>query len=242
MRTTMTYLTMFRSLQKILTLVSVLMLLFVGTSSVFASAYYNNTNANRLINDKNRAAVEKAFGKDISKLSVSDIQKKQAELGLTNQDGKIGADTIAAAVESYNKQTSGGTTTTGDTASVDGKTPGSDSVHTKLADGPDSLSSTQFRFDPNSISPSTATYNSGDKEGTSGGNTVQLLRKIARFLLIAISTMAVLFIIVGGFLMAISGGDTDRSTKGRTIITYNIQALIISMLAYGIIQFVIWII
>lgn len=56
------------------------------------------------------------------------------------------------------------------------------------------------------------------------------------------STMTVLFVIVGGFLMAISGGDTDRSTKGRTIITYNIQALIISMLAYGIIQFVIWIV
>lgn len=108
-----------------------------------------------------------------------------------------------------------------------------------------SLANTQFKFDPNTLSPrdpSKGGYYGGDDEGTSDGNTVQLLRKIARLLLVIVSTGAVLFITYGGFLMAISGGDTDRSTKGRTIVTYNVQALIVAMLAYGIIQFVIWII
>ncbi len=99
-----------------------------------------------------------------------------------------------------------------------------------------------FKFDPNTFAPGSGPgYYNGDKEGTQGGNTVQMLRKVAQFLLVVVSTGAVIFITIGGFLMAISAGDSDRSTKGRTIITYNIQALVVALLAYGIIQFVIWI-
>lgn len=43
-------------------------------------------------------------------------------------------------------------------------------------------------------------------------------------------------------MMAISAGDSDRATKGRTIVTYNIQALVVAMFAYGIVQFVLWVV
>ena len=51
-----------------------------------------------------------------------------------------------------------------------------------------------------------------------------------------------LFIIVGGFFMATSAGDTEKANRGKTIITYNIIAVAIAMLSYGIMQFVIWLI
>ncbi len=68
------------------------------------------------------------------------------------------------------------------------------------------------------------------------------LYRIAQFLLVAVSTGAVLFIAIGGLLMATSGGDSERANKGKIIVTYNLMALGIAMLSYGIVQFVIWII
>ena len=111
--------------------------------------------------------------------------------------------------------------------------------------GPNSsvdLKSTNFTFDPNTLSPtSQGSYSNGKDEGTPRGNTIALLHKISQFLLVIVSTGAVLFIVVGGFVIMISAGDNDRATKGKNIVSYNIQALIIALLAYGVIQFVIWI-
>jgi hypothetical protein len=59
---------------------------------------------------------------------------------------------------------------------------------------------------------------------------------------VVVSTGAVLFTIVGGFFMATSAGDAEKANRGKTIITYNIIAVAIAMLSYGIMQFVIWLI
>ena len=93
-----------------------------------------------------------------------------------------------------------------------------------------------FMFDPNNLAPTTKKYRSGT------ANIPILLDTIAKVLLIVVSTGAVLFIVVGGFLMATSGGDSERANKGKIIITYNIIAIIIAMLSYGVVQFVIWVI
>lgn len=95
---------------------------------------------------------------------------------------------------------------------------------------------TGFRFDPSSISPSTKTYADGS------GNITPFLKNVARILLIIVSTGAVLSIVIGGFYMATSGGDSEKANKGKIIITYNIIAICVALFAYGIIQFVTWII
>ncbi len=98
------------------------------------------------------------------------------------------------------------------------------------------LKSPNFKFSANDISPS------NNKDYTKGsGNIPLMVKRITEWLLIIVSTGTVLFIIVGGLFMATSAGDEDRSTKGKTIITYNIQALVIAMMSYGIIQLLIWI-
>jgi hypothetical protein len=99
---------------------------------------------------------------------------------------------------------------------------------------------TKFKFDPNSISPSSKSQTDPYAAGT--GNIKPFLQRVARILLIIVSTGAVLSIVIGGFYMATSGGDSEKANKGKIIITYNIIAIFVALLAYGIIQFVTWII
>ncbi len=98
-------------------------------------------------------------------------------------------------------------------------------------------------FKASTISPSSKVYNKGLSESGGGeGNVKTLLARIANILLIVVSTGAVLSIIIGGFFMVTSAGDTEKANRGKIIITYNIIAVCIAMLSYGIIQFVIWVI
>lgn len=98
------------------------------------------------------------------------------------------------------------------------------------------LTKNTFKFNPNSISPTTTEYSAGT------GNIKTFLNKVANILLIVVSTGAVLSIVIGGFYMAVSGGDSEKANKGKIIITYNIIAICIALLSYAIIQFVTWII
>lgn len=91
-------------------------------------------------------------------------------------------------------------------------------------------------FNPNDIAPTTETYSGGT------ANIPTFLRKVTTVLLIVVSTLAVLSIVIGGFYMATSGGDSEKANKGKIIITYNIIAIFVALFSYGIIQFVIWII
>jgi len=97
------------------------------------------------------------------------------------------------------------------------------------------LTKVDFKFNPNTIAPTTQSYNKGT------GNIQPFLKKVADILLIVITTGAVLSIVIGGFYMTISGGDSEKANKGKIIITYNIIAICIAMLSYAIIQFVTWI-
>ncbi|MBQ9029387.1 hypothetical protein IJ114_01290 [Candidatus Saccharibacteria bacterium] len=63
--------------------------------------------------------------------------------------------------------------------------------------------------------------------------------KISNTLLLIIGVISVVMLIYGGFRYIISGGDNKKVTDAKNTILYAIIGLIISLLAYAIINFVI---
>ena len=63
--------------------------------------------------------------------------------------------------------------------------------------------------------------------------------KISNTLLLVIGVISVVMLIYGGFRYIISGGDNKKVTDAKNTILYAIIGLIISLLAYAIINFVI---
>ncbi|MDD2487319.1 MAG: hypothetical protein PHS92_03045 [Candidatus Gracilibacteria bacterium] len=97
------------------------------------------------------------------------------------------------------------------------------------------MRSSSFKFDVSSLSPSTKKY-------TQGGNNVKaLLATITNLLLIILPTISVLFMVSGGIMIIASGGASEKVTKGKNIVIYNIVAIVIALLSYSIIRLVIWI-
>ncbi len=94
-----------------------------------------------------------------------------------------------------------------------------------------------WTLDSGAFSPSTQEYREGPK-----GNLQNLLERISGLLLVAISTLAVLLIAVAGFRMAMSSGDSEEATKGKTMVRFNLIAIVLALLSYTIIRFVSWII
>ncbi len=112
-------------------------------------------------------------------------------------------------------------------------TPASSSASTG---GPDDMTSTNFMFNPNDLSPSEKKYTAGTK-----ANFSLLLANIGKYLLIATTTIAVLSITVGGLMIATTG-PSDRAAKGKTIIMLNIMGVIVALFSYSIIRLVSWLI
>lgn len=93
-----------------------------------------------------------------------------------------------------------------------------------------------FKLDPSTFSPSAKPYTAGS------GNIANMIGDLVRLMLIAISTLAVISIAIGGAMMSVSGGNTDRVSKGKAIVIHSLQALAVSLSAYLIIKFVSWVI
>lgn len=102
------------------------------------------------------------------------------------------------------------------------------------------LSSTSFMFDTGKINPS-SNPDAFSRQGSTQ-NVKNLLKTIAETLLVIVATGSVLFIVIGGFFMVTSAGDTEKANRGKIIITYNLMALALAMLSYGIMRLVVWII
>lgn len=62
---------------------------------------------------------------------------------------------------------------------------------------------------------------------------------LSNVLLFVIGALSVIMIIIGGLRYVISGGETANITAAKNTILYSIVGLVISMLAYAIINFVI---
>ncbi|MBR0480311.1 hypothetical protein IJJ46_00575 [Candidatus Saccharibacteria bacterium] len=65
------------------------------------------------------------------------------------------------------------------------------------------------------------------------------IRKLTSWVLLAVGTISVIMLIYGGFRYVISGGDSKKVTDAKNTILYAIIGLIISMLAYAIVNFII---
>lgn len=67
-----------------------------------------------------------------------------------------------------------------------------------------------------------------------------ILEKITQMLLIIIPSLASIFIVVWGIKMITSWWDSSKISSAKNIITYNIIAIVISLLSYSIIQLIVW--
>lgn len=65
---------------------------------------------------------------------------------------------------------------------------------------------------------------------------------VSNLLLVGIATLAALLITVAGLRMAVSAGNTDEASKGKTMLRFNIMALAVALLSYAIVNLLSWII
>jgi len=72
----------------------------------------------------------------------------------------------------------------------------------------------------------------------SGVDVSSTISKITTFLFALIGIVAVFVIILGGFNMMISSGDPGKVKKGKDTILWGIIGLIVTILAYAIVNFV----
>jgi hypothetical protein len=68
--------------------------------------------------------------------------------------------------------------------------------------------------------------------------TAQVLRNVANFIFLIAFSLALLMIIVGGFIILTSAGNPIRLKQGRDILLYTLLGLAIMMLSRGIIDLV----
>lgn len=81
----------------------------------------------------------------------------------------------------------------------------------------------------------------GDPVGScvaSDGGLETIVRTIISTIIFVVGILAVIMIILGGISYATSQGDSSKVKKGKDTILYGIVGLVISILAYAIVQFV----
>jgi len=86
-----------------------------------------------------------------------------------------------------------------------------------------------------------ALTNLGDLQGTSGlptGNLYETIGGIINILLGLIGLILVVLIVYAGFLWMTAQGDSKKVDTAKTIITNAVIGILITLLAYGIAQFV----
>ena len=67
----------------------------------------------------------------------------------------------------------------------------------------------------------------------------QLIRNIANIAIALVGTVALLFLIIGGFYYITSAGNPDNVGKAKQTILYSIIGLILAIVSYAIINFII---
>jgi hypothetical protein len=79
-----------------------------------------------------------------------------------------------------------------------------------------------------------------DTGGSSGSiNLTETIQNVIGVMLFAVGVISVIMIVVGGIRYAVSGGDANATKSARDTILYAIVGLIVSLVAWGIVNFVI---
>ena len=84
----------------------------------------------------------------------------------------------------------------------------------------------------------TGVFSLEGQENRESRSFLQISNTIADWMITLVSSLAVTALIIGGFLMIISGGDESRLETGKTIFTYSLIGLLVTLTAYGIISFI----
>lgn len=100
---------------------------------------------------------------------------------------------------------------------------------------PNNLAGSNFQLDVNSLTPGENKYSWWAKE-----NINSIINKITKVLLLVIPSLAVLFIVYGAIKIILAWWDSSKVGTGKTIIQFNIIAVVLALLSYSIIQLVIW--
>jgi len=69
-------------------------------------------------------------------------------------------------------------------------------------------------------------------------STDGFVKSLVNTLLFVVGSISVVMIIIGGILYAVSGGDSGSVSKAKNTITYSVVGLVVSFLAYAIINWV----
>ena len=65
-----------------------------------------------------------------------------------------------------------------------------------------------------------------------------VIKTVVNVLLYVVGILSVIMIIVAGIMYTISGGDTGKVTKAKNMLTYSIVGLVVSVIAYAIVNWV----
>lgn len=101
---------------------------------------------------------------------------------------------------------------------------------------PDDISSSSFMLDVSKLSPSEHVYNMWAED-----NIKELSKRIINIALIMLPTLSLLFMVIGAIMMITSGGSSEKITKWKNIVIYNIVAIVVALLSYSIVKLIIWI-
>jgi len=101
---------------------------------------------------------------------------------------------------------------------------------------PDDISSPAFMLDVSKLSPSDTKYDMWAED-----NIKELSMKIVRIALVMLPTLSLLFMVFGAIMMITSGGSSEKITKWKNIVIYNIVAIVVALLSYSIVKLIIWI-
>lgn len=66
-----------------------------------------------------------------------------------------------------------------------------------------------------------------------------LIKNIVNTLLYVVGAISVVMLVVGGIMYSTSAGDSGRVTKAKNTVTYAVIGLVVSFLAFAIVQFVV---
>ncbi len=97
------------------------------------------------------------------------------------------------------------------------------------------ISGPWFMLDVNKLSPANTKYTSWSEF-----NIKELIWTIAKLIVIIIPTLAVLFMVIWWLMMILSWWKTGSVNKWKTIIQYNLMAIVIALFSYSIIRLIVW--
>lgn len=78
----------------------------------------------------------------------------------------------------------------------------------------------------------------GACQASENNNSGTFARNIINILLFVVGAVSVVMLILGGILYATSAGDSGQVTKAKNTIMYAVVGLVLSFLAFAIVQFV----